>query len=49
MILLVLLISVFVVFVFFDGWLSNKNIVFFGILLWIGLVFLVVIFNFFIF
>ncbi|PIN15986.1 hypothetical protein CDL12_11367 [Handroanthus impetiginosus] len=29
------------VFAFLDGWSSNKNVVFFGTSLWIGLVFLV--------
>nr|ASV64017.1 PsbZ [Buddleja mendozensis] len=44
----ILLISVPVVFAFPDGWSSNKNVVFFGTSLWIGLVFLVGILNFFI-
>uniref|UniRef100_A0A3Q7IWM2 Photosystem II reaction center protein Z n=1 Tax=Solanum lycopersicum TaxID=4081 RepID=A0A3Q7IWM2_SOLLC len=38
---LILLISVPVVFASPDGWSSNKNIVFSGTSLWIGLVFLV--------
>ncbi|THU42325.1 hypothetical protein C4D60_Mb00t11140 [Musa balbisiana] len=41
----VLLISVPVVFASSDGWSSNKNIVFSGTSLWIGLVFLVAILN----
>ena len=41
----ILLISVPVVFASPDGWLSNKNIVFSGTSLWIGLVFLVGILN----
>ncbi|KAB2097496.1 hypothetical protein ERO13_A01G164800v2 [Gossypium hirsutum] len=41
----ILLISVPVVFDSPDSWLSNKNIVFFGTSLWIGLVFLVGILN----
>ncbi|PHT78944.1 Photosystem II reaction center protein Z [Capsicum annuum] len=42
---LILLISVPGVFASPDGWSSNKNVVFFGTSLWIGLVFLVGIFN----
>lgn len=42
---LILLISVPVVFASPDGWSSNKNIVFSGTSLWIGLVFLVGILN----
>jgi photosystem II PsbZ protein len=42
---LVLLISVPVVFASSDGWSSNKNVVFSGTSLWIGLVFLVAILN----
>lgn len=41
----ILLISVPVVFASPDGWSSNKNIVFSGTSLWIGLVFLVGILN----
>lgn len=41
----ILLISVPVVFASSDGWSSNKNIVFSGTSLWIGLVFLVAILN----
>nr|YP_010176969.1 photosystem II protein Z [Wikstroemia canescens]YP_010177147.1 photosystem II protein Z [Wikstroemia alternifolia]QSQ86725.1 photosystem II protein Z [Wikstroemia canescens]QSQ86903.1 photosystem II protein Z [Wikstroemia alternifolia] len=41
----ILLISVPVVFASPDDWLSNKNIVFSGTSLWIGLVFLVGILN----
>ncbi|KAL4190791.1 hypothetical protein AMTRI_Chr07g77500 [Amborella trichopoda] len=40
-----LLISVPVAFASSDGWSGNKNIVFFGTSLWIGLVFLVAILN----
>lgn len=42
---LILLISVPVVFASPDGWSSNKNVVFSGTSLWIGLVFLVGILN----
>lgn len=42
---LILLISVPVVFSSPDGWSSNKNVVFSGTSLWIGLVFLVGILN----
>lgn len=42
---LILLISVPVVFASSDGWSSNKNVVFSGTSLWIGLVFLVAILN----
>lgn len=42
---LILLISVPVVFASPDGWSSNKNFVFSGTSLWIGLVFLVGILN----
>nr|YP_009870702.1 photosystem II protein Z [Medinilla magnifica]QKS31785.1 photosystem II protein Z [Medinilla magnifica] len=42
---LILLISVPVVFASPDGWSSNKNVVFSGTSLWIGLVFLVAILN----
>nr|YP_009869699.1 photosystem II protein Z [Marathrum foeniculaceum]YP_010238677.1 photosystem II protein Z [Marathrum utile]QKJ81639.1 photosystem II protein Z [Marathrum foeniculaceum]UCU20277.1 photosystem II protein Z [Marathrum utile] len=42
---LLLVISVPVVFSSPDGWSSNKNIVFSGTSLWIGLVFLVGILN----
>nr|WOC91472.1 photosystem II protein Z [Utricularia hispida] len=42
---LILLISVPVVFAFPDGWSSNKNVVFSGASLWVGLVFLVGILN----
>nr|UCS09583.1 photosystem II protein Z [Dictamnus dasycarpus] len=41
----ILLISVPVVFASPDGWSSNKNVVFSGTSLWIGLVFLVGILN----
>lgn len=41
----ILLISVPVVFASSDGWSSNKNVVFSGTSLWIGLVFLVAILN----
>ncbi|KAH1054794.1 hypothetical protein AAZX31_08G353000 [Glycine max] len=41
----ILLISVPVVFASPKGWSNNKNVVFFGTSLWIGLVFLVGIFN----
>nr|YP_010473421.1 photosystem II protein Z [Eriocaulon tonkinense]UVH67039.1 photosystem II protein Z [Eriocaulon tonkinense]UVH67803.1 photosystem II protein Z [Eriocaulon tonkinense] len=41
----VLLISVPLVFASPDGWLNNKNVVFSGTSLWIGLVFLVAILN----
>nr|YP_010143060.1 photosystem II protein Z [Polygala karensium]QQL04180.1 photosystem II protein Z [Polygala karensium] len=41
----ILLISVPVVFASPDGWSSNKNILFSGTSLWIGLVFLVGILN----
>nr|KJB18826.1 hypothetical protein B456_003G070800 [Gossypium raimondii] len=41
----ILLISVPVVFASPNGWLSNKNIVFCGTSLWIGLVFLMSILN----
>nr|YP_010472996.1 photosystem II protein Z [Eriocaulon truncatum]UVH66444.1 photosystem II protein Z [Eriocaulon truncatum]UVH66699.1 photosystem II protein Z [Eriocaulon truncatum] len=41
----VLLISVPVVFASPDGWLNNKNVVFSGTSLWIGLVFLIAILN----
>ncbi|PHT36766.1 Photosystem II reaction center protein Z [Capsicum baccatum] len=42
---LILLISIPVVFASSDGWSSNKNVVFSGTSLWIGLVFLVGILN----
>nr|AGK25762.1 photosystem II protein Z [Cymbidium tortisepalum] len=42
---LILLISVPVVFASSDGWSNNKNVVFSGTSLWIGLVFLVAILN----
>lgn len=42
---LILLISVPLVFASPDGWLGNKNIVFSGTSLWIGLVFLIGILN----
>lgn len=42
---LILLISVPVVFASSDDWSSNKNVVFSGTSLWIGLVFLVAILN----
>nr|YP_010339599.1 photosystem II protein Z [Girardinia suborbiculata subsp. grammata]YP_010418616.1 photosystem II protein Z [Dendrocnide basirotunda]YP_010418700.1 photosystem II protein Z [Dendrocnide meyeniana]YP_010418784.1 photosystem II protein Z [Dendrocnide sinuata]YP_010418869.1 photosystem II protein Z [Dendrocnide urentissima]UNY34063.1 photosystem II protein Z [Girardinia suborbiculata subsp. grammata]USG51639.1 photosystem II protein Z [Dendrocnide basirotunda]USG51723.1 photosystem II protein len=42
---LILLISVPVVFASPDGWLGNKNVVFSGTSLWIGLVFLIGILN----
>ncbi|CAN4101498.1 unnamed protein product [Withania somnifera] len=42
---LILLISIPIVFASPDGWSSNKNIVFSGTPLWIGLVFLVGILN----
>ncbi|PHT27382.1 Photosystem II reaction center protein Z [Capsicum baccatum] len=42
---LILLISIPIVFAFPDGWSSNKNDVFSGTSLWIGLVFLVGILN----
>nr|YP_009918823.1 photosystem II protein Z [Metagentiana rhodantha]YP_009972221.1 photosystem II subunit Z [Tripterospermum membranaceum]YP_010431029.1 photosystem II protein Z [Tripterospermum japonicum]QXI84278.1 photosystem II protein Z [Metagentiana gentilis]QXI84363.1 photosystem II protein Z [Tripterospermum championii]QXI84781.1 photosystem II protein Z [Tripterospermum luteoviride]QXI84864.1 photosystem II protein Z [Crawfurdia poilanei]QXI86392.1 photosystem II protein Z [Crawfurdia campanulacea] len=42
---LILLISVPVVFASPDGWLSNKNFIFSGTSLWVGLVFLVGILN----
>nr|YP_010473506.1 photosystem II protein Z [Eriocaulon nantoense]YP_010473590.1 photosystem II protein Z [Eriocaulon oryzetorum]UVH67124.1 photosystem II protein Z [Eriocaulon nantoense]UVH67208.1 photosystem II protein Z [Eriocaulon oryzetorum] len=41
----VLLISVPVVFASPDGWSNNKNVVFSGTSLWIGLVFLIAILN----
>nr|WCF60039.1 photosystem II protein Z [Illicium anisatum] len=41
----ILLISVPVVFASSDGWSNNKNVVFSGTSLWIGLVFLVAILN----
>nr|YP_010118274.1 photosystem II protein Z [Pilea peploides]QQY85890.1 photosystem II protein Z [Pilea peploides] len=41
----ILLISVPVLFASPDGWLSNKNVVFSGTTLWIGLVFLIGILN----
>lgn len=41
----ILLISVPAVFASPDGWSSNKNVLFFGTSLWIGLVFLVGILN----
>nr|YP_010251271.1 photosystem II protein Z [Gentiana haynaldii]QTW90840.1 photosystem II protein Z [Gentiana haynaldii] len=41
----ILLISVPVVFVSPDGWLSNKKVLFSGTSLWVGLVFLVGILN----
>ncbi|KAK9140493.1 hypothetical protein Scep_010174 [Stephania cephalantha] len=41
----ILLISVPVVFASPDGWPSNKNVLFFGTSLWIGLVYLVAILN----
>ncbi|KAL0553663.1 hypothetical protein IC582_007563 [Cucumis melo] len=41
----ILLISVPIVFASPEGWSGNKNVVFFGISLWIGLVFLVGILN----
>ena len=41
----VLVISVPLVFASPDGWSNNKNVVFSGTLLWIGLVFLVAILN----
>ncbi|VAI05274.1 unnamed protein product [Triticum turgidum subsp. durum] len=41
----VLVISVPLVFASPDGWSNNKNVVFFGTSLWIGLVFLVAILN----
>nr|YP_010294592.1 photosystem II protein Z [Xyris pauciflora]ULQ68730.1 photosystem II protein Z [Xyris pauciflora] len=41
----VLLISVPVVFASPEGWLNNKNVVFSGTSLWIGLIFLVAILN----
>lgn len=41
----ILLISVPVVFASPDGWSSNKNVIFSGTSLWIGLVFLVAILN----
>ncbi|TKV90746.1 hypothetical protein SEVIR_9G049100v4 [Setaria viridis] len=41
----VLVISAPLVFASLDGWSNNKNVVFSGISLWIGLVFLVAILN----
>nr|AKZ30552.1 photosystem II protein Z [Goodenia discophora] len=41
----ILLISVPIIFASPDGWSSNKNIVFSGTSLWIGLVFMVGILN----
>nr|YP_010291885.1 photosystem II protein Z [Xyris capensis]ULQ68482.1 photosystem II protein Z [Xyris capensis]ULQ68574.1 photosystem II protein Z [Xyris capensis] len=41
----ILLISVPAVFASPEGWLNNKNVVFSGTSLWIGLIFLVAILN----